>query len=170
MRLMCGMVGLALILSLSGCAGYRLGPTNGATAGDRTIQIKPFTNRTPEPRLSDALTSALRKEIQREGTFELATQYAGDLIVSGEITHFERGEVSFLPVDVVTARDYKVSFTAHVVARDRITSRVVLERDMTGSTLMRVGADLPSVERQTLPLLAADLARQITAALADGNW
>jgi hypothetical protein len=170
MRLMCGMVGLVLMLALSGCAGYRLGPSNGATAGDRTIQIKPFTNRTPEPRLSDALTSALRKEIQREGTFQLATTYAGDLIVSGEITHFERGEVSFLPVDVVTARDYKVSFTAHVVARDRITTRVVLERDMTGSTLMRVGADLPSVERQTLPLLAADLARQITAALADGTW
>jgi hypothetical protein len=58
--------------------------------------------------------------------------YAGDLIVSGEITHFERGEVSFLPVDVVTARDYKVSFTARVVARDRITGRVVLEREMTG--------------------------------------
>lgn len=170
MRFKCGMVGLVLVLALSGCAGYRLGPSNGATAGDRTVQIKPFTNRTPEPRLSDALTSALRKEIQREGTFQLATHYAGDLIVSGEITHFERGEVSFLPVDVVTARDYKVSFTAHVVARDRITSRVVLERDMTGSTLMRVGADLPSVERQTLPLLAADLARQITAALADGTW
>ena len=167
---MCGMVGVVLMLALSGCTGYRLGPSNGATAGDRTVQIKPFTNRTPEPRLSDALTSALRKEIQREGTFQLATRYAGDLIVSGDITHFERGEVSFLPVDVVTARDYKVSFTAHVVARDRITGRVVLERDMTGSTLMRVGADLPSVERQTLPLLAADLARQITAALADGTW
>lgn len=170
MRSLCGMVGVVLMLTLSGCAGYRLGPSNGATAGDRTVQIKPFTNRTPEPRLSDALTSALRKEIQREGTFQLATHYAGDLIVSGEITHFERGEVSFLPVDVVTARDYKVSFTAHVEARDRITGRVVLERDMTGSTLMRVGADLPSVERQTLPLLAADLARQITAALADGTW
>jgi len=70
----------------------------------------------------------------------------------------------------VTARDYKVSFTAHVVARSRLSGKVVLERDMTGSTLMRVGSDLPSVERQTLPLLAADLARQITAALADGAW
>lgn len=164
------MIGVVLALVASGCAGYRLGPSNGQVAGNRTIQITPFTNRTLEPRLSDALTSALRKEIQREGTFQLATREVGDLVVSGEITHFERGEVSFLPVDVVTARDYKVSFTAHVVARDRITGKTVLERDMTGSTLMRVGNDLPSVERQTLPLLAADLARQITAALADGTW
>lgn len=170
MRLWSGILALVLTLALSGCAGYRLGPSNGATAGARTIQIQPFTNRTLEPRLSDALTSALRKEIQREGTFQLTTRDAGDLIVSGDITHFERGEVSFLPVDVVTARDYKVSFTAHVVARDRITGKTVLDRDMIGSTLMRVGTDLPSVERQTLPLLAADLSRQITAALADGSW
>ena len=170
MRLWSGILVVVLTLTLCGCAGYRLGPSNGATAGARSIQIAAFANRTLEPRLSDALTSALRKEIQREGTFQLATRYPGDVVVSGEITHFERGEVSFLPVDVVTARDYKVSFTAHVVARWRLGGKVVLERDMTGSTLMRVGSDLPSVERQTLPLLAADLARQITAALADGTW
>lgn len=170
MRRWSGILGVVLALVVSGCGGYRLGPSNGAVAGDRSIQIAPFANHTLEPRLSDALTSALRKEIQRDGTYQLATRYAGDVIVSGEITHFERGEVSFLPVDVVTARDYKVSFTAHVVARNRITSKVILDRDMTGSTLMRVGNDLPSVERQSLPLLAADLARQITAALADGTW
>lgn len=170
MRSWTGIVGVGLALLLSGCAGYQLGPSNGQSAGARTIQITPFTNHTLEPRLSDALTSALRKEIQRDGTFQLVTREAGDLIVSGEITKFERGEVSFLPVDVVTARDYKVSFTAHVLARDRFSGKVVLDRDLTGSTLMRVGNDLPSVERQTLPLLATDLARQITAALADGTW
>lgn len=170
MRFWSGIVGMALALLLSGCASYRLGPSNGQVAGGRTIQITPFANRTLEPRLGDALTSALRKELQREGTFQLVTSEAGDLVVSGEITKFERGEVSFLPVDVVTARDYKVSFTAHVVARDRLSGKTVLDRELTGSALMRVGNDLPSVERQTLPLMAADLARQITAALADGTW
>lgn len=170
MRFWSGIVGMALALLLSGCASYRLGPSNGQVAGGRTIQITPFANRTLEPRLGDALTSALRKELQREGTFQLVTSEAGDLVVSGEITKFERGEVSFLPVDVVTARDYKVSFTAHVVARDRLSGKNVLDRDLTGSALMRVGNDLPSVERQTLPLMASDLARQITAALADGTW
>lgn len=170
MRFWSGIVVMTFALLLSGCAGYQLGPSNGQTAGARTIQVTPFINRTLEPRLSDALTSALRKELQREGTFQLVTREAGDVVVSGDITKFERGEVSFLPVDVVTARDYKVSFTAHVVARDRLSGKTVLDRELTGNTLMRVGNDLPSVERQTLPLLAADLARQITAALADGSW
>ena len=161
---------LALACGLSGCAGYRLGPSNGQPAGDRTVQIVPFANRTLEPRLSDAATSALRKEIQREGTFTLANDEYTDLIVTGQIVNYNRVEVTFLSTDVVTAQDYKVEMRAHVVARERITGKVVLERDLTGSALMRVGSDLPSAERQTLPLLAADLARQITAALADGTW
>jgi hypothetical protein len=170
MRLLAAISGIALALLVSGCAGYRLGPSNGLRAGDRTVQIVPFTNRTLEPRLSDAATSALRKEIQREGTFQLATDIPGEVVVTGEIIRYDRGEISFLPSDVVTARDYRVSFTAHVIARDRLTGKTLLDRDMTGTALMRVGSDLPSVERQTLPSIAADLARQITAALADGTW
>ncbi len=170
MRLLAVIPGIAFALLLSGCAGYRLGPSNGQRAGERTIQIVPFTNRTLEPRVSDAATTALRKEIQREGTFQLATTIPGEVVVTGEIIGFDRGEISFLANDVVTAQDYRVSFTAHVVARDRLTGKTLLDRDLTGTALMRVGKDLPSAERQTLPSIAADLARQITAALADGTW
>jgi hypothetical protein len=35
---------------------------------------------------------------------------------------------------------------------------------------MFVGDDLPSAERQSMPLAATDLARRITALLADGSW
>lgn len=170
MRAWSGIVGLCLALLLSGCAGYRLGPTNAQLAGSRTVQVLPFENRTLEPRLGDAVTSAIRKDIQRDGTFRLTTDFPGDLVVSGSIVSYDRGEVSFLPVDVVTARDYKANLTAKVIVHDRLSGRVILERDFSGSTLMRVGADLPSVERQSLPLMAADLARQVTAAIADGAW
>jgi len=162
--------GIGLLLIGSGCAGYRLGPTNGELAGSRTVQVVPFTNRTLEPRLSDATTFALRKQIQSEGTFELATHLAGDLIMTGEITRYERTEVSFVPTDVVTGRDFKASMVAHVTVRERYSNRVVMDRQFVGSTLMRVESDLPSVERQSLPLIASDLARKITTALADGSW
>lgn len=161
---------LACTSGLTGCAGYRLGPSNGQSAGDRTVQIVPVANRTLEPRLGDAATSALRKEIQREGTFRLANDEYTDLIVTCEILRYDRGEVTFQSTDVVTAQDYQLGMSAHVVARERITGKVVLDRTLTGTALMRVGSDLPSAERQTLPLLASDLARQITAALADGTW
>jgi hypothetical protein len=164
------LLGLTMALVASGCAGYHLGPSNGSQAGDRTVVVVPFVNQTLEPRLGDDATFALRKEIQRDGTFRLATGATADIEVTSELVRYDRTEVSFLANDITTARDYRLSLTAHVVARERISGKVQLDRLVTGHSLMRVGSDLPSAERQTLPLVATDLARQITSLLVDGGW
>jgi hypothetical protein len=155
---------------LGGCAGYKVGPTNGLTAGEKSVQIVPFSNQTLEPRLGDALTGALRKELQRDGTYKLATHDAGDVVVSGAIVHYHRSAQSFVATDVITPRDYRVSLTAHVTARDRATGKVLLDKAFTGNTLLRVTSDLASGDREALPLLATDVARQVTTSLADGSW
>lgn len=157
-------------LCLSGCAGYQLGPVNGMAAGEKAVQVRPFINQTLEPRLTDALTSQVRKEIQRDGTFRLATHDDGDIVISGVITRYYRQEMSFTPQDTLTVRDFRVSMTAQVTARDRGTGKILFDRPLTGSTLVRIGSDLTSAERQALPLLAQDLAKNITAQLAEGAW
>ena len=162
---------LALALALlSGCVGYQLGPTNGLARLDRTVQVVPFVNQTLEPRLTDALTSQLRKQMQRDGAFHLATHDDGDIVVSGVITHYQRHEMSFAARDTLTVRDLRISMTAQVTARERSTGKLLLDKPVTGYTLIRVGADLPSAERQALPLLAGDLARNVTSLLTDGGW
>jgi hypothetical protein len=160
----------ALALSLTGCAGYRLGPTNGMAAREKSVQISPFANRTLEPRLTDAVTSQLRKQMQRDATYRLATNGDGDIAVTGVITAYERIEVSFAPNDTLTVRDYRLALTAHVTARERSSGHLILDQPVTGYTLIRVGSDLTSTERQSLPLLAADLARNVVGLLADGSW
>src|ERR1017187_3723226 len=105
------LAGLAA-LALSGCAGYHLGPTNGLAAGEKSIQITPFSNKTLVARLGDAVTSALHKSLQHDGTYRLATHDDGDIIVSGVITRYQRYELSFVPSDVLTVRDYRVELTA----------------------------------------------------------
>jgi len=157
-------------IAMSGCAGYQLGPSNGQTAGEKTVQVTPFTNHTPEPRLGDAVTGQLRKQLQRDGTYRLATHDAGDIVVTGVLSRYYRHELSFVPNDVTTVRDYRVQLTAQVTARERSTGKLLLDQPVTGYTLIRVGSDLTSTERQALPLLAEDLARQITALLVDGSW
>lgn len=160
----------AALALLSGCAGYRLGPNADSPVTGRTVQVVPFTNRTLEPRLADAVTAALRKELQRDGSARLATLEPGDIVLTGELIQYRRRELSFVPNDIATARDYRVQLTAHVTARERATGRVLLDQDVTGYTLIRVGADLSGTERQALPLLAADLARQIKDLLVEGGW
>lgn len=161
--------GAGLIL-LAGCAGYQLGPTNGLAAGSRSVQVTPFVNQTPEPRLIEPTTSALRKRLQQDGTYRLATQNDGDIIVRGVITKFERLGLSFRTNDVVTAQDYTLVMTAEVTATERITGRTNLNRTVIGQTTIRIGNALASAERQAIPLMADDLARTVTSLLVDGSW
>jgi hypothetical protein len=161
----------ALALLLAGCAGYHLGPVNGAVAGEKSIEVLPFNNQTLQPRLGDALTQALREQLQTDGTYHLAGRGPGDIVVTGVITRYDREGLSFLSADVATPQDYRVDITAHITARERATGRVLLNnKDVHGDTLVHVGSDLADAERQALPLLAQDLARNITELLTEGTW
>lgn len=154
----------------SGCAGYQLGPTNGVSAGSQSIQVNLFKNETFEPRLSEPLGTALRRGIQRDGTFRLATREPGDIVLDGVITEFRRSPVSFQPSDIVTVRDYELILIADVTAVDRRSGEVLLKSEVGGRTVIRAGADLSSAERQAVPLLAENLARNLTSLLVDGKW
>jgi hypothetical protein len=155
---------------LAGCAGYRLGPTSGVAAREKSIQVNAFQNTTLEPRLIEYVTSALRRNLQQEGTFRLDTHGDGDIVISGVIIQFDRSGLSYQPTDVITARDYGLTMVAKVTAVERSTGRVLLDREVGGRTTVIVGTDLPSAERQAVPLLADDLARNLTSLLVDGDW
>lgn len=157
------------LLLLAGCAGYTLGPTNGLAAGDKKIQITPFLNRTFEPRLGDAVTTALRKQIQTDGTYHLATQGDADVVVTGVLSHYNRRELNFGSNDVLTVQTYSVSVSAEITARD-VSAGTTKSWTNTASTLVRVGSDLASSERQAMPVLAGDLAKHVTDSLVDGTW
>ena len=106
-------------LALTGCAGYKLGPSNGAVAGGKSVQVMPFSNQTMEPRLGEAATAQLRKELQRDGTYQLASHDDGDVIVSGVIVNYIRIPLSFQPSDALTVTDYSVKMGVQVTARRR---------------------------------------------------
>lgn len=163
--LFCLLAGL-----LAGCAGYQLGPTRGQTAGARSVQINPFVNQTIEPRLVEALTQALRKQIQQDGTFRLDTHNEGDIIVSGTILKYDRESIAVKSRDALTPQEYRITIIAHITARERATGKVLLDRELSGHTDVRAGADLFSAERQGIPLAVEFLANSATSLLADGSW
>jgi hypothetical protein len=139
-------------------------------AGAKSVQVNPFDNQTLEPRLTDAVTQQLRKQLQLDGTYRLASHDDGDIIVSGSIIRYTRKNVSYKSKDVLTAQDYQIEITAQVHARQRSTGKVLLDQPVVGTTLIRVENDLTSSERQGLPLLAENLAKNVAALLTEGSW
>ena len=163
------LIAIAAVSLVAGCGGYTLGPTNGLAAGEKKIQITPFLNHTLQPRLGDAVTTALRRSIQRDGTYRLATHNDADIVVTGVVTKYDRHELNFEPHDVLTVKDYRVSMTARITARDVATGNTT-NWVSTAYTLVRVGSDLTSSERQEMPVLADEMAKNVTGSLVDGSW
>jgi hypothetical protein len=165
------MLTALLVTSLvTGCAGYRLGPTNPELTAGKRIQVNLFENQTLEPNLPEALNHALRKQLQQDGSYRLATRSDGDVVIRGVILNYDRAPLAFQPTDVVTVTDFEVRLLVKITALERTTGRLLIEREVAGRTSVRVGADLPSAERQALPLLAADWARNATSLLTEGSW
>jgi hypothetical protein len=161
---------IAAAIFSAGCAGYHLGPVNNQVAGDKSVEVLPFNNETFQPRLGDAVTQALRERLQVDATYHLATRGDADVVVSGVITRYDRKAIAFLNSDVATAESYRIRVVAHVTARERDTGKTLLDKDVDGYALVQVGTDLASAERQTAPLLAEDLARNIAELLTEGAW
>ena len=138
---------LFLALALSGCAGYDLGPTNHQVAGAKTVQVNPFLNETMQPQLGDDVTNQVRKQFQRNGTFRLAND-DGDIIVTGTLISYVRIPLAFQPTDALTVTDYSIRLLAQVTAKERSTGKVLLSQPVSGTTLLIVGNNLDSAERQ----------------------
>jgi hypothetical protein len=161
---------IILVIAAGGCAGYKLGPTNGIAAGSRTVKFKPFINKTHEPRVTEYLSTSLRKQLQQDGTFRLETSGSPDILVSGEITRFDRSGLSYQANDVLTPQEYTLTMQARVVAMDVSTGKIFINRTVQGTTYIRIGNDEYSAERQAIPLLTDNVARNAISLLVDGPW
>jgi hypothetical protein len=169
-RLAASIFFCSAMLLLSGCAGYRLGPTGGHVAGEKSIQLQPFANKTIEPRLNENLMISLRKHLMQDGTFRVNTHNDADIILTGTITRYERSGISVQPGDVLTLLDYQISMTVQMVAKNRLSGDVLFTRPVQGTVSLRSGSDLTSAERQAIPQLTDNLAKIATQNLVDGSW
>jgi hypothetical protein len=59
---------------------------------------------------------------------------------------------------------------AHVVAVDLNTGKTFINRTVQGYTYIRIGNDEFSAERQAIPLLTDNVARNAISLLVDGPW
>ena len=156
-------------LAFTGCASYHLGPVMDNDGG-KSVEVLPFNNQTLQPRLGDALTQALRQRLQTDATYHLDTRGTGDIVLTGVISNYRRGALAYSSNDAITPENFRVETLVHVTARDRRTGKLLLDRNVKSQTLVHIGADLASAERQALPQISTELAREITELLTEGSW
>lgn len=154
----------------AGCAGYQLGHKGTSLKDSDSIQIKPIQNNTQEPGLGEALSFALRQQIQRDGAFALETQNRGDILMEATVTSVTRNKLTLDPQDVLTIRDFEILVTAQFKATRQPGGEVLMQKEITGKTNSRAASDLTEAERRVLPLVMQDMAQKAIDQLNTPDW
>ncbi len=162
-------IGVIFAASLSGCAGYRIGPVKPHyLEAIHDIAVPMFRNQTFQPRIEALMTDTVIKQLQQDGTFRITTDEKADAILKGTIHGVGRAPARSLRGNVLATTEFNLSVTLiySLVARD---GRVIAgPTAIAGTTSFFVGSDVTTDQRQALPLAMEDLAVRLTSQLSEG--
>ena len=158
--------GTALLISLSGCCGYRLGTS--LPPNITSVHVKSFNNQSGEPNVETAVTSATVREFQKDGGLRMANVDEADAIVEATVTSLKLDPLRYSKDRATETTEFRLLLTADVVLKDRKTGKVLSSlQGLEGKTTFVPAGDLSSAKRRGIPLAAEDLAHKIVGAVAE---
>jgi hypothetical protein len=162
---------LFLALSLSGCAGYRVGDISGRNLqGVRSVYVPVVRNESLEADLQVIVTDAIIQRFNNDGTLEVNQNENADSELDVTISDVKRSAVASSTANILVTAEYQLTISARATYVNRRLGRKIFENvTVTGNTTFFTQSDILEGERQALPLAAADLA-QNTVKLVTEGW
>jgi outer membrane lipopolysaccharide assembly protein LptE/RlpB len=168
---------LAALLCTS--CGYHVGPVKPTKLQDiRRICVKNFKNETLEPRMEAMLASAVIKQLQLDGTYEITNEARADAILQGTLMRIEKTPARAVRGNVLQSSEYLLTLTCNYILVTARTGKILDQRQIIGTTDFFVtagssGSDLLTAdsardERQAIPLAVEDLATRLSSLLCEG--
>lgn len=159
----------ALAFCLSGCAGYRIGDVKPHYLADvHSIAVPTFRNQTYLPRIEVLLTNTVIKQLQQDGTFQIASAAKADATLKASIQSITRAPARFLRGNVLATTEFNLTITVLYTLTDKSGRVLAGPAPVSGTTNFFVGTDVTTDERQALPLATEDLATRLTSQLSEG--
>ncbi len=175
--------GIVVVCGEVGCAGYRLGSIKPqAFAQVRTLAVPACKNNTLQPRLEVLMANVLIKQIQQDGTYQIAPEKDADAVVLCTIEKLDRQPARSvrndsqkgISADFYQTSEFTLDLVLRVEVRDKSSGKTLLNREVRGSSSFFVSSENPLTadvnrdERQAVPLAAEDAAVRITSYLSEG--
>jgi len=153
----------------AGCAGYTLGPVPPTyMKGIRTVAVPVFKNSTISPDIEALATTAVIRQIQQDGTYQVTGADRADALVLGTIAAVHRTRARTLQGNVLASSEFNLRVTISFRVEKPATGELLSQKDVEGVTSFFVGNDTASQERQAIPLAVEDAAVQFTSFLSEG--
>ncbi len=158
-----------LVGCLSGCAGYTLGPIPPTyMKGVHSVAVPIFKNTTLTPDVAAVATTALIKQIQQDGTYQVTGVDQADAIVVGTIYLIDRQKARSLQGNVLASAEFNLRVIIDFRIERPKTGQLMSARRVEGDTSFFVGNDIFTQEREAIPLAVQDAAVQFVSYLSEG--
>lgn len=168
-----------LAVFLCASCGYQVGPVKPKRMQNvRRICVKNFQNSTLQPRMEARLASAIIKQLQLDGTYEITNEANADAILQGTLLNISRVPARVVRGNVLQSSEYRLTLTCQYSVTSAHTGALLEQRRVEGSTNFFVtagssGSDLLTAdsgqdERQAIPLAVEDLAARISSLVSEG--
>jgi hypothetical protein len=158
-----------VVALLSGCAGYTVGPIQPSfMKGMHKLAVPIFDNKTFEPQVQTLVTDTFIKQLQQDGTYEITGLDRADAEIHGIIDTVTRVKARSVIGNVLASSQFNLQVQIRVQVFNAHSGALMGQRDVTGQTTFFVGNDLPTQERQAIPLAAEDAAVQAASYLSEG--
>ena len=154
---------------LGGCLGYHVGPVKPYYLRDvHTIAVPTFENKTLLPHIEVLVTDTVIKQLQQDGTFQIARDGDADATLKAEITRIDRLPARSVRGNVLKTTEFNLSMRLKFTLVARDGTNFAPPAETVGTTSFFVSADVTTDERQALPLATEDLATRLVTQLSEG--
>ena len=151
-----------------GCANYRLGTTLPKHL--KTIYIPTFKNQTTEPAIESKITSAVRRDFQRDGNLRVVDSEAeADIRLKATLLAYDVESLLYERNSPNTTRRYKARLVCLLDAEEVATGKKIVTRQVTGETTFPAAGDTVTARRNALNDVARSLSREVVDAVI-GAW
>lgn len=156
-------------LSLTGCLGYHIGPVKPYYLRDvHTIAVPTFKNHTLLPHIEVLVTDTVIKQLQQDGTFQIASGENADATLTAEIYRITRTPARSVRANVLLTTEFYLGLAVKYTLIGRDGKALAPAADAVGTTTFFVSTDVTTDERQALPLATEDLATRLVSQLSEG--
>ena len=156
-------------LALSGCLGYHVGPVKPYYLRDvHSIAVPTFKNRTLVPRIEVLITDTVIKQLQQDGTFQIASGNEADATLNGEVFRIVRAPARSVRGNVLATTEFALTLSVKYSLTGKNGEQLAAANEAIGTTSFFVSSDVTTDERQALPLDTEDLATRLVSQISEG--
>ena len=156
-------------LALTGCLGYHVGPVKPYYLRDvHTIAVPTFKNRTLVPRIEVLITDTVIKQLQQDGTFQIANGDNADATLNGEVSRIIRLPARSVRGNVLATTEFALTLGVRYSLTGKNGEQLAPSSEAIGTTSFFVSSDVTTDERQALPLATEDLATRLVSQISEG--